>query len=334
MRGRVNLAINGSFWIGALLGSAATLVLLDPQRFHPDFGWRLGYGIGAALGLLVFFARRYIPESPRWLAIHGYPAHADRVTTEIEERVARALGKELPPANGELSVRPRQATPLAEIARTMLGQYRGRSALCFMLITSQAFLYNAIFFTYALVLRQFYAVPASDTGWYLMPFAIANFLGPLLLGHAFDAVGRRTMIAGTYIVSSALLLVTGALFAQGALTAYDQTALWAAIFFFASAAASSAYLTVSEIFPLELRAMAIAVFFTLGTAAGGVLAPWLFGLLIGSGSRTSVFWGYALGAALMLAAAAAALKWGVHAERAALETVAPPLSLRGANVEE
>lgn len=250
------------------------------------------------------------------------------MTTEIERRVSRCLREPLPKAAGDMTVHPRRSTPLAEIFHTMLSRYRGRSALCFLLIMSQAFLYNAIFFTYALVLREFYAVPASDTGWYLMPFAIANFLGPLVLGHAFDTVGRRPMIAGTYVVSSLLLFATGFAFAQGWLTAYAQTALWAAIFFFASAAASSAYLTVSEIFPLELRAMAIAFFFALGTAAGGVLAPWLFGLLIGTGSRTSVFWGYALGALLMLIAAAAAIKWGVRAERTALETVAPPLSVR------
>ncbi len=326
VRGRVNLAINGSFWIGALLGSAATVVLLDPAHFHVDLGWRLGYGAGAALGLLVFFGRRHIPESPRWLAIHGHAGEAERVTAHIEARVTHAVGSPLPPPSGAMVVHPRAVTPISEIVHVMLRRYRGRSALCFMLITSQAFLYNAIFFTYALVLREFYAVPAADTGWYLMPFAVANFLGPLLLGHAFDSVGRRPMIAGTYTVASVLLLATGACFAQGWLSAYAQTVLWAAIFFFASAAASSAYLTVSEIFPLELRAMAIAVFFAIGTAAGGVLAPWLFGLLIGTGSRTSVFWGYALGAALMLAAAAAAVKWGVKAERTALETVAPPLS--------
>jgi MFS family permease len=199
--------------------------------------------------------------------------------------------------------------------------------LCFVLITSQAFLYNAIFFTYALVLTRFYAVPSQHTGIYLLPFAVGNFLGPLLLGHLFDTVGRRVMIAATYVLSGLLLLATGYLFLEGVLSALAQTLLWSVIFFFASAAASSAYLTASEIFPLELRALAIAVFYALGTAAGGVAAPWLFGALIGTGERLAVFWGYALGTLLMLIAAVAAWRWGVDAERRSLEGVAAPLSL-------
>jgi MFS family permease len=195
-----------------------------------------------------------------------------------------------------------------------------------VLIAAQAFLYNAIFFTYALVLTRFYDVPAQNTGIYLLPFAVGNFLGPLVLGRFFDSVGRRVMICATYAVSAVLLLATGALFVQGYLSAYGQTALWSVIFFFASAAASSGYLTVSEIFPLELRALAIAVFFSLGTAAGGIAAPWLFGVLIGSGSRASVFLGYALGAALMLIAAVVAALLAVKAERISLERVARPLT--------
>jgi MFS family permease len=208
----------------------------------------------------------------------------------------------------------------------MFRRYRRRSILCFVLITSQAFLYNAIFFTYALVLTRFYGVPAGATGLYLLPFALGNFLGPLLLGPLFDTLGRRTMISATYAASAALLVVTGALFVQGSLSAAGQTAMWSVIFFFASAAASSAYLTVSEVFPLELRALAIAVFYALGTAAGGVAAPWLFGALIGTGERLAVFWGYALGASLMLVAAGVEWRMGVDAERVSLEGVAPPLS--------
>jgi MFS family permease len=208
----------------------------------------------------------------------------------------------------------------------MFRRYRRRSILCFVLITSQAFLYNAIFFTYALVLTRFYGVPAAETGLYLLPFALGNFLGPLLLGRLFDTLGRRTMISVTYAASAVLLLVTGALFLHGSLTALGQTAMWSLIFFFASAAASAAYLTASEVFPLELRALAIAVFYALGTAAGGVAAPWLFGALIGTGERIAVFWGYALGAALMLTAAGVEWRMGVDAEGVSLEGVALPLS--------
>ena len=329
VRGRVNLIINGSFWLGAVAGSAATVVLLDPDMLPVDVGWRAGFAIGAAAGFLVLFARRFIPESPRWLAIHGYPARAEQAVAAIEARVERDIGTRLAAAGESIAIRPRTHTGLRTVFETMFEHYRRRSALCFVLITSQAFLYNAIFFTYALVLTRFYDVPTAHTGLYLMPFAIGNFLGPLLLGHLFDTAGRRIMIASTYALSGLLLLATGWLFMQGHLSAYGQTALWSVIFFFASAAASSAYLTASEVFPLELRALAIAVFYALGTAAGGVAAPWLFGALIGTGERMAVFYGYALGTTLMLIAAAVAWRWGVDAERVSLEGVAAPLSQHG-----
>jgi MFS family permease len=329
VRGRVNLFINGSFWLGAIAGSAATLVLLDPSVLPVDVGWRLGFAIGAGAGFLVLFARRFIPESPRWLVVHGYRGRAERALAAIEARVERATGRPLPASTNEITIRPRTHTGLRPVFETMFKHYRRRSALCFVLITSQAFLYNAIFFTYALVLTRFYDVPPQHTGLYLMPFAIGNFLGPLLLGHLFDTLGRRIMIAATYTLSAVMLLVTGLAFVGEQLSAYGQVALWSIIFFFASAAASSAYLTASEVFPLELRAMAIAVFYALGTLAGGVAAPWLFGALIGTGDRSAVFWGYALGTALMLVAAAVAWRWGVDAERASLESVAAPLSQHG-----
>jgi MFS family permease len=326
VRGRVALAINGSFWIGAALGSGATLVLLDPEIFPIDVGWRVGFGIGALLGFLVLAARRYVPESPRWLAIHGYGERAAAVMAEIEARVARGTGARLERPADSLMIYPRRTTGFGVIVKTMLMTYRKRSFLGFVLIATQAFLYNAIFFTYALVLTRFYDIPAQTTGIYLLPFALGNFLGPIVLGPLFDSLGRRVMISATYAISALLLLATGALFMQGDLSAYEQTALWSIIFFFASAAASSAYLTVSEIFPLELRALAIAVFFSLGTAAGGIVAPWLFGFLIGTGSRESVFLGYALGAALMLIAAVVAALFAVRAERTSLEHVARPLA--------
>jgi MFS family permease len=327
VRGRVNLIINGSFWLGAIVGSGATVVLLDPDVFPVNVGWRVGFGIGASLGIIVVFARRFIPESPRWLAIHGFRDAAERALAEIEARVEKATGARLPETREALSIRPRTRTGIALVFESMARQYRHRSALCFVLITSQAFLYNAIFFTYALVLTRFYGVPSEHTGLYLLPLAVGNFLGPLALGHLFDSVGRRVMISATYTASAVLLIVTGALFLEGLLSAPAQTALWMIIFFFASAAASSAYLTASEVFPLELRALAIAVFYALGTAAGGVAAPWVFGALIGTGERVAVFGGYSFGAALMLIAAIVEWRLGVNAERASLESIAAPLSL-------
>jgi len=322
-RGRVGLMINGSFWLGAALGSGATVLLLDPALFAVDLGWRLGFGIGAALGLLILACRRFIPESPRWLLTHGRAEEAERIVAGIE----RGIGGTLPtPQGAPIELHPRRSFGLAHVAHVMFTRYRTRSALCVMLMMSQAFLYNAIFFTYALVLTRFYAVPAGETGLYLLPFAIGNFLGPLVLGPLFDTVGRRPMIALTYGTSAALLALTGWLFSEGLLTAPGQTALWSVTFFFASAAASSAYLTASEVFPLEIRALAIAIFFAVGTGAGGVLAPWLFGTLIGTGSRGAVFAGYLVGAALMLLAVAAVLAYGVRAERKSLEEIAPPLT--------
>ena len=328
VRGQVNLGINGSYWIGTALGSVATLVLLDPQFFPIDIGWRAGFFIGAILGFAVLFARRYVPESPRWLTIHGQHDKAMRIVAEIETRVCATTTVKLVEPDDALFIHPRMQIGFRRIVHTLVRDYPRRAVLGLVLIASQAFLYNAIFFTYALVLARFYDVPAAQTGLYLLPFALGNFAGPLLLGRWFDRWGRRAMIAGTYIVSAILLWATGWLFARGALSATEQTALWCTIFFFASAAASSAYLTISEIFPLELRALAIALFYATGTAIGGVAAPWIFGILIGSGSRDAVSDGYTFGAALMLVAAAIAAWLGVDAERKSLERIAAPLSAR------
>ncbi|HTQ76983.1 MAG TPA: MFS transporter [Burkholderiales bacterium] len=326
-RGRVGLMINGSFWIGAALGAGVSVLLLDTGLFDVDVGWRVGFAAGGALGLVILFFRRSIPESPRWLLTHGYEAEAERVVADIERAVEARTGCVLPaPEGAPLVLRPRREYGLRLVLRAMVLRYRARSVLCVLLMMSQAFLYNAIFFTYALVLTRFYAVPAAKTGLYLLPFALGNFLGPLALGRFFDTVGRRQMIALTYATSAVLLAATGWLFAGGLIGAPAQTALWCVIFFFASAAASSAYLTASEVFPLEIRALAIAVFFAVGTGAGGIAAPWLFGTLIGTGSREAVYHGYLAAALLMLVPVAAVLAFGVRAERKPLEEIAPPLS--------
>jgi MFS family permease len=325
-RGWTDLVINGSFWVGAAIGAAGSIVLLDPALLPPDLGWRLAFFIGAALGLVILFMRMWLPESPRWLMTHGRPAEAAAILDGIEEGF-RAHGEH--PAPGPLPtirLRTRRFTPLAEVATTLLRTERRRTLVGLSLMAAQAFFYNAIFFTYALVLTDFYGIRTDDVGWYLLPFAAGNFLGPVLLGRLFDTVGRRVMIATTYGLSGGLLAGAGYLFAIGVLSAAGQTVAWMVIFFFASAAASSAYLTVSEIFPLEVRALAIALFYAVGTAIGGVVGPLLFGVLIDTGSRWSVFGGYLLGALLMIAAAAIAARWGIAAERKPLESVCRPLA--------
>jgi MFS family permease len=326
VRGWTDLAINGSFWVGAAMGAAGSIVLLDPSLLPPDIGWRAAFAIGAALSVIILFMRMWLPESPRWLVTHGRAGEAEAVVAAIEERFRRE-GHVLDPGPfPKIRLRARTHTPLREVASTLLGAQRQRTYVGLSLMAAQAFFYNAIFFTYALILTDFYGIAADRVGWYILPFAAGNFLGPLLLGRLFDTVGRRPMIAFTYAVSGVLLTVVGYLFAQDMVSASGLTFAWSIIFFFASAAASAAYLTVSETFPLEIRALAIAFFYAIGTGIGGVLGPWLMGALIESGSRQSVFAGYILGAILMLGAAVVAGRWGVAAERRSLEDVARPLA--------
>ena len=325
-RGHTDLVINGSFWLGAALGAGASLVLLDPALLPPDLGWRAAFFIGAVLGLVILAMRTAIPESPRWLMIHGRPDEAHAILAAIEDGHRRD-GHHLPDeALPKFRCHTRAFTPFGEVWQALFVTHRQRTLVGLCLMASQAFFYNAIFFTYALVLTAFYGIRSDQVGWYILPFAAGNFLGPLFLGRLFDTVGRRVMIATTYALSGLLLAFTAYLFAAGMLTATKQTIAWTVIFFFASAAASSAYLTVSETFPLEVRALAIAFFYAVGTGVGGVAAPWLFGVFIDTGSRLSLSGGYVLGAILMVAAAVIACRFGVDAERKSLETVAPPLS--------
>ncbi|MBO9375640.1 MFS transporter [Sphingomonas histidinilytica] len=324
-RGWTDLVINGSFWVGAALAGGVSIVLLDPRLFDPDLGWRIAFFSGAAIGLAILLLRRFLPESPRWLIIHGRPAEADRIVAGIEARIVGS-GQALAPVTGKARLRGRRFTPLGEVFRTIVCRYPDRALLGLALMAAQAFFYNAIFFTYAMMLTDFHGVAADRVGWYVLPFALGNVLGPLLLGRLFDTVGRRLMIVSTYALSGLLLAATGLLFRQGLLDATTQTLCWSVTFFFASAAASSAYLTVAESFPIEIRALTIAIFYALGTGLGGVLAPWLFGLLIESGSRDQVLGGYLLAAALMGGAALLAWRLGLASERQPLESVARPLS--------
>jgi MFS family permease len=323
-RGFTDLVVNGSFWIGAALGAALSLPLLDARWFHPDVGWRLGFALGALLAVALLVVRRRVPESPRWLLMHGRHEDAEREVNTIEAAVSGQHGPLAQP-DRTIAVEARRRHSWGEIMHVLLRRYPGRTVLGLALMVSQAFFYNAIFFTYALVLTRFQGVSESHVGRYIFPFAVANFLGPLLLGPLFDHVGRRRMIALTYGLSGIGLAATGFGFMQGWLDAVTQTLCWSVVFFLASAAASSAYLTVSEVFPLEMRARAISIFYAIGTGAGGFVAPALFGVLIETGSRGSVFIGYAIGAALVIVAAVLAWRYGVDAERKPLEEIAPPL---------
>lgn len=333
VRGSVDLMINGSFWIGTAVGAALSLVLLDKQIFDADLGWRLAFGLGAILGVAILLVRRFVPESPRWLLIHGKPDEAEKIVSDIERQVQESTGEPLKEPDRTLKIRPRGAVTFREIAKTVFKRYPKRTIVSFSLFIGQAFLYNAIFFTYALVLTTFYKVDDASIGLYLIPFAIGNFLGPIILGRLFDTVGRKPMIAGTYIISGVLLFITAYLFKQGSLNATTQTICWCVIFFFASAGASSAYLTVSEIFPMETRAMCIAFFYAIGTGIGGITGPLLFGKLIQGKEVDPVFWGYTLAAGLMVVAGIVQAFLGVEAARRQLEDIAEPLSAAEEEVE-
>ena len=322
VRATVDLAINGTFWIGAALGAGLSIVLLHPGFIGPAWGWRIAFGLGGILGVAILLVRRHVPESPRWLLTHGRVEEAEAVVRQIEREVGVS-----DTGHKALAMRALRTVAWREVIHVLLVRYRSRAVLGLTLMASQAFFYNAIFFTYALMLTRFYGIAEERVGYYIFPFAVGNFLGPLILGRLFDVVGRRKMIALTYSISGILLIATAYAFSRDWLSATAQTLCWSVIFFVASAAASSAYLTVSEVFPLEMRAISISLFYAAGTALGGFAGPPLYGAMIESGSRGGLFAAYALAGALMCVAALVAWKLGVDAERRPLEEVCPPLGM-------
>jgi MFS family permease len=328
LRGTVDLIVNGTFWLGATIGSLAAMYLLS-GHIQQNTGWRYAFGIGGSLGIIVLILRLFVPESPRWLMLRGKEEEAGKIVCDIENRVSKDDASTLPPLEGErLKIAVRDHTPLGEIFHNMAGENLSRSILGLILMASQAFFFNAVFFTYGLVVKKFFHVSDRELPSHLLPFAIASFLGPLTLGKLFDKIGRKPMITATYAGAGLLLLGTVFPFAHGTLAAHGLGISFTAVFFIASSAASAAYLTVSEIFPLEIRAFAIAIFYALGTLIGGVGAPILFGFLIKTGSRPAVAAGYVFGALLMIAAAVCEFFIGVEAAGKSLESVSRPLQSR------
>ncbi len=329
VRGRVDLIINGSYWIGAAAGALLAVPLLDTALFAADFGWRLAFGIGALLGIGILLVRRHVPESPRWLFIHGREDEAEEIVGEIEEEVRESTGQKLEEPEETIAVRPRKRIHFREIAATAFSKYPKRTILGLALFVGQAFLYNAVTFDLGTLLGEFFEVGAGTIPLYIALFAFSNFLGPLTLGRFFDTVGRKPMVSSTYLLSAAVTVVLGVFLIDGSLTTWSFMALILVIFFLASAGASSAYLTVSEIFPMETRALSIAFFYAAGTAAGGIAGPLLFGHLIASGSESQVAVGFFIGAVVMTLGGVAELLFGVSAEQEQLEDVAEPLTAEG-----
>jgi MFS family permease len=325
-RGRVDLAVNGTYWAGAVIGTIVTLSLLN--NLAPDTAWRVAYVVGPVLALVIIYVRRNLPESPRWQIMHGREQAAEATIAEIESEVAATKGDLTPvPDERAIEVVPTERIGYLPLLRVLFSRYPGRAVLGAALMITQSFLYNAIFFTYGLVLEFFFHVSPKDTGWYFLAFAVGNLAGPLTIGRLFDTIGRRKMIAGTYLIAGILLVISAQLFKAGALNATTQTLCWVVIFFFASAGASAGYLTVSEVFPLEVRAKAIAVFFAIAQCFG-FLGTHLYGHLIGTGTDpNALYWGYLLGAGAMILGGLVAAFLGVDAEGKSLEDVARPLSV-------
>ena len=326
-RGRVDVSINGSFWVGAAGGALLTIPLLDPTLVNQEWGWRAAFGLGAILAVGILVVRRHVPESPRWLFIHGREEEGEQIVRDIEGKVSRETGKDLPGVSETITIRQRKTIPLTMIARTVFTLYPKRTVLCLSLFIGQAFLYNAFFFTYGDTLGEFMGV--EQVGYYIAIFAASNFAGALILGPLFDTIGRVRMLTGTYVISGTLLAVTG--LTLGSYSAVTLTLMGCIIFFFASAGASAAYLTASEVFPMETRALCIAFFYAVGTAVGGIAGPLLFGKLIqqavdGGEGISAIALGYYIGAALMIAGGIVAAFLGVKAEGKSLESIAQPLT--------
>jgi MFS family permease len=326
VRGRVDLMINGSYWVGSALGSVAALLFLNTDLFAKDFGWRLAFGCGAALGLTIFIVRRHVPESPRWLFIHGREDEAERIIDSIEHAIAEETGEQLAEPDETIEIRQRKSIPFREIARVAFGKYPKRAVLCLALFVGQAFLYNAITFDLGTILTTYFKVASGSVPIFLVIFAAGNFLGPLLLGRLFDTIGRKIMVAFCYIGSAVAGVVLAVFLLGGSTSEWIFIALVGVTFFLASAGASSAYLTVSEIFPMETRALAIAFFYAVGTAAGGITGPLLFGHLIDSGHRGTLAIGFFIGAAVMAIGGLAEILFGIDAEGESLESIAEPLT--------
>jgi MFS family permease len=325
-RGRVDLGINGSYWLGAAGGALLAVLVLNENFLAANVGWRVAFGLGVVLGLVILLVRRNVPESPRWMFIHGKDEQAEKLVDSIEEEVERETGTTLDEVDDTIEIHQRKSIGFITIAKTVFAVYPRRTVLGLSLFIGQAFLYNAITFGYATILTTFFHVSSSSTGYYFAVIAVGNLFGPLLLGPLFDTVGRRVMISGTYLLSGVLLFVTAWLFSQGSLSATTMTVCWTVVLFFASAGASSAYLTVSEVFPLETRAMAIAFFYAVGTAIGGITGPLLFADLTSSGKVSDTVLAFVIGASLMCAAGIVAAFLAVDAERRSLEDIAAPLT--------